>query len=805
MGRQQMTERFTKSEKSTEHFVKSQFPDFFLDEGEGVVNFVDTYYKHFSANTGSKIRDLQSQGDIDETSNTNLIRFNNKYTFGSGRFIKELPAVITGDLRFIIKHIKDLYRSKGTERGIKLFFRLSFNDSPEVFVPGRYLFRPSDSVFIRPDIIEIFFGEGNSFDTIKALEGTEIVGSVTGASAIAKNIFKKNINGKQSTYVELDNVQGLFKTGDKIVKRNATPLSVTLAPKVIGPIDNLIVESGSENIPLGTTFEALPNKTGISLKASATSLEKILGTFRLRGVEGYGYSKESRVLVTRAPGESNQIDRGKFSVVIDGGYSTHGLNGDLIKVFDGQTIGVANINGFQFDSANSLNSYNVGYIGNILSNVERTYGTISRIDVNEEPKNYNGVTKPFVAIKDIAFSANQSGNSTITNTLLVSSKQIFSNGLISVANTLSGNVSVNLANNKVIGTGTSFNQDFNAHDVIKIMNDDGLPTYHNIDRVDNDTLMTLGQDSAYTLSNNDYSLGFINFIKFIDSNENSTVRAVNNFVNSTAVYLDDKILSGELNLNNPSYTIRIGYGTSNVNFSNSSEKLLSRVKDGVTFSDIETGTDADFNYKITSSTGSVENLNILNCGFGYNPGEEITMRSENLTPSINIVDLDGNGTGAKAFASLNDGQITDIIVTSGGLGYTSPSATVSGGTGTGARLTVTSVSGVISDIKILNSGSDYFESKDINIKIEKGGQSILEGRHLTINSEANQKVKLQDSYFWQEYSYEVNSTINNDRYEDIIDSLVHMSGRKFFTKNVIKDESESSIKILEETVTASGT
>ena len=138
-----MTDRFTRSEKSTKHFVRSQFPDFFLDEGEGIVDFVHAYYYHFSVNTGNKIRDLQQQGDIDTTSNTNLIRFNNKYTFGSGRFIKELPAVITGDLRFIIKNIKDLYRSKGTERGIKLFFRLSFNDSPEIFVPGRFLFRPS--------------------------------------------------------------------------------------------------------------------------------------------------------------------------------------------------------------------------------------------------------------------------------------------------------------------------------------------------------------------------------------------------------------------------------------------------------------------------------------------------------------------------------------------------------------------------------------------------------------------------------------------------------------------------------------
>lgn len=799
-----MTNRFTKSEKSTNHFVKSQFPDFFLDEGEGIVNFIDEYYRHFSDNTGHKIRDLQLQGDIDTTSNTNLIKFNNKYTFGSGRFIKELPAVITGDLRFIIKHIKDLYRSKGTERGIKLFFRLSFNDSPEIFVPGTRLFRPSDSRFNRPDIIEIFLGEGNNFETLNNFQGKEIFGSLSGASAITKSVFKKRINGKNFFYIELDNVQGSFRTGDKVVFRGATAIERTTAPKVIGPINDIIVESGSENVPLGTTFEALPNKTGVSLKASVTEVEKTLGTFKLRGVEGYGYSSKSNIIVTRAPGESNQIDRGQFSVSINGNYSTHVVNGDFLKIFDSLTIGTANVNGFQFDSTNSLNVYNVSPIGDILSNEERTYGEIFRIDVNEEPKNYNGLRSPFVAIKDLVFSANQVGNCSLSNTLLVSTNEIFSNSLITVANTLSGNVSLTSANNKVIGIGTNFTQDFKEHDVLKVMTDEGLPTFHNIDSITNTTFMTIGQDSPYDITNNNYSKGFLNFIKLIDSDQNQTVRAVNNFVNSTAVYLDDKVLGGELNLNNPSYTIRIGYNTSNVNFSELNDPLKSRVKTGVTFTDIETGIDADFDYKVTSSEGTVSVMNIINAGFGYKPGEEIRMRSEKLTPSINITDLDGRGTGAEAFAILDDGKVTDVIVTKGGSGYVTPSATVFGGTGSGAKLTVTNSAGVVTNISVANTGSNYFETKDINIKIQKGGQSILEGRHLTINSELNRKIKIQDSNFWQEYSYEIESTINNEKYENIVDGLIHMSGRKFFTKNVIKDDAASSIKILEESVTASG-
>lgn len=797
-----MTDRFTKSEKSTEHFVKSQFPDFFLDEGEGIVDFIDSYYKHFSANTGNKIRDLQFQGDIDTTSNTNLIRFNNKYTFGSGRFIKELPAVITGDLRFIIKNIKDLYRSKGTERGIKLFFRLAFNDSPEVFVPGRFLFRPSDSNFNRPDIIEINLGDGNSFSDLVAFEGTEIVGSISGASAIAKNIFRKR-NGKfLNTYIELDRPQGSFTVGDAITARGAGRSIIVNAPTVSGPISNIVIESGAENVPLGTVFTALPRADGTQLKVSVTETDKVLGTFFLRGVTGYGYSSKSNIIVTRAPGESSSIDRGTFSVVTDGAYSTHIINGDLLRIYDHQTIGTANVNGLRLDGTGAVNLTS-GSIEDALSNDERTYGKILRIAVNEEPKNYNGISSPFVAIKDITFSANQAGNASVSGTLLNASHEVFANSLIRVANTLSGNVTISIGNNKVIGTGTSFESDFNDHDVIKIINDDGLPTFHNIDRVDSDTMITLLQNSPFSLSGNDYTKGFLNFIKLIDSNGKTFVRAVNNFVDSNTVYLDDKILSGEL-ASNPSYTFRIGYNTANVNFSDVNDKLKRKVKSGTSFTEVDTGIDADFDYKITSALDSVSNVNILSSGFGYEDGSSIFMRSEDLTPLVNIDDRDGTGSGAVAIPTLSNGKITSILVLNGGSGYGSPVTTIEGGTGSGALITATTVGGIISDIKVTNQGNNYFSSKDITVQVNKHGQSILEGRHTSINSELNPKIRVTDSDYWQEFSYEIESTIDSEKYKDTVDGLVHMAGRKFFTKNVIKDEASSTLRILEESVANTG-
>ena len=796
--------RFSRSEKNTNHFVKSQFPDFFLDEGEGIVDFVEAYYRHMSANTSYTMRNLQLQGDIDTTSNTNLIRFNNKYTFGSGRFIKELPAVITGDLRFIIKHIKDLYRSKGTDRGTKLFFRLAFNDAPEIFTPGRFLFRPSDSVYRRPTIIEVSLGQGYPYSRLISLVGREIVGSKSGSSATARNVFKKIVDKREIIYVEIENINGSFVTGDKITERGASQSEITLAPRITGPINEIVVENGSSGIPLGTVFTALPVDNGSELKASVTETELILGTFKLRGVAGYGYSNKSHVIISRAPGESNQIDRGQFSVLVDSVYSAHQVNGDLIKNFDSMTIGNTTFNGTFLDYANTGNAFHVTQLNDILSTETRSYGSIANIKVNIDPKNYNGVSNPFIAIKDITFSANQTGNVAITsNTLLEASHQVFSNSLITVSDTFTGNVTVFAARKDVRGYGTDFQNQFVPFDVLKVMNQDGQPTYHNIESISNSTFMTLGQRSPFSIANTTFSKGFVNFVKLIDSDGNETVRAVNNVVNSTAVYIDDKILSGEIG-DNPSYTFRIGYDTSNVNFSSSNDKLKRKVKTGSTFSIIDTGENADFEFNVTSGTGAVSTLNIINCGFGYTPGEEVVMRSEDLAPFINIVDNERRGSGASAIPVIAGGQITSVIVTNSGQGYVDPRISVEGGTGFGARLTATTESGKITNINIANSGLDYINNQDIVVKVRKGGQSFLEGRHTTINSEPNRAVRLQDSNFWQEYSYEIQSSIDNTKYQKVVDNLIHMSGRKFFTLNLVKDDASSKTKILEESVTATG-
>ena len=71
--------------------------------------------------------------------------------------------------------------------------------------------------------------------------------------------------------------------------------------------------------------------------------------------------------------------------------------------------------------------------------------------------------------------------------------------------------------------------------------------------------------------------------------------------------------------------------------------------------------------EIPSSYTGLEGITITNGGFGYT-----------TTPTVEII---GDGTGAAAYATIVNGKVAKITVTSRGIGYTSASIRIVGGGG----------------------------------------------------------------------------------------------------------------------------
>jgi hypothetical protein len=93
-------------------------------------------------------RKLLDNIDVDRTMQQMLIFFQKKY-------MPDLP-VNDNNIRFIVKNIGDLYRRKGSEEGIHLFFRMFYNTSVEVYYPSFDMIKPSSSVWKVGNFIQLY-------------------------------------------------------------------------------------------------------------------------------------------------------------------------------------------------------------------------------------------------------------------------------------------------------------------------------------------------------------------------------------------------------------------------------------------------------------------------------------------------------------------------------------------------------------------------------------------------------------------------------------------------------------------------
>lgn len=172
----------------TPEFVRAQYPTF--------VSFLEAYYE-FLDNQGV---DLTKVRDIDETLDQFIAYFKKELAHN-------YPVNTNTDTeRYLLKHIRDQYLSKGSEASYKLLFRLLFSKDVYMDYPGKQMLRVSDgrwqqdlSLFVKVDV-------GNPFDLIgktvdiqtsrkiyrtKAVDGYSYDGaSVTKITANVENVIK---------------------------------------------------------------------------------------------------------------------------------------------------------------------------------------------------------------------------------------------------------------------------------------------------------------------------------------------------------------------------------------------------------------------------------------------------------------------------------------------------------------------------------------------------------------------------------------------------------------------------------------
>ena len=364
-------------EKYISNFVQNQFPQFYQEEGPNFILFLQAYYawmeenKEYLSSDGTityegnpvaEARNLFDYRDIDNTLTKFLSHFQEKYLYG-------IPFNVIINQRFLLKHILDVYRSKGSIQSYRLLFKLIYDQDIEVYLPGTDLLKPSDGTWVNPKYLEVT----NNGNLGKFLNQT-IIGVTSGCTVILGSLDYVNIlNGGQN-----------FKIGDtlKIVHRN--------------PANNQIISFGDGGY--------------LKVTGLTTSSNGQLSINILNG--GFGFTANPNVFLYRGIGDTTgtgaSLSVGSISYTETVSYNT-----DVIADYLSTSISASSYNLPLYPAANLSSTINTA-----LSYTSNTFGSVSSLTNVKTGSGYSN--QAYVFVRSTLLSKTQLGTlaySTTSNTI----------------------------------------------------------------------------------------------------------------------------------------------------------------------------------------------------------------------------------------------------------------------------------------------------------------------------------------------------------------------------------------------------
>ena len=169
----------------------------------------------YRANPVQNIQQLLAYADIDNTIFDFIEEFRKSFMAG-------IPSNLANGInkRNLEKHIRELYRRKGTKEAAKLFMKILLDENAEVFYPNQYMLKSSAADWDKPTVIRCS-ASGNV--VADDLIGQSITGGTTLATALVESSTTFAVAGGIS-YIEfqISSVIGTFTDGETIYGTSST-------------------------------------------------------------------------------------------------------------------------------------------------------------------------------------------------------------------------------------------------------------------------------------------------------------------------------------------------------------------------------------------------------------------------------------------------------------------------------------------------------------------------------------------------------------------------------------------------------
>ena len=340
--------------------IAGQFPAVYQDNSDFLVGFIEAYYEHLDSKLD---RDLPKIRDIDSTLSAFLIHYRNKHM--AGLPLSTQPAM---DIRFVLKHITNLYTRKGTKESLELLFKTFFDEDIEIFYPGGHILKSSDSVWGGESFIEMV----SVYDVLEypIQRGNTIIGDLSKAQAFVDGIVFVNFGGSLTPIMYLSQQRGTFTAEDSLEVRgadeNGNEFIKNVGKVIAGSLTSVTINERSR-IPgqaVGDPVQIKSRENGVGAKGVVTKVStEQIGTIGYTIEDGgFGYIDPSSIKIGGAQEQFADEQTVKISnqVVILEGTEVQDIKPGDSFVFPGSTL---DYTGIEEDNGDSRKKVRYGLTG----------------------------------------------------------------------------------------------------------------------------------------------------------------------------------------------------------------------------------------------------------------------------------------------------------------------------------------------------------------------------------------------------------------------------------------------------------
>ena len=628
------------------------------------------------------------------------------------------------DLRMFIQHLKDFYRSKGSEKSVRTLFRLLFDqENLDLYYPKNDLLKISDGKWSQDVVLQLVY-DSNYLN----FNGLSITGSSSGSTAFVSTVTERKLGTISIIELVITDRVGTFTIGETITATTAA--GVIVSAIISSQFTGVTITDGGTGYEIGdplTITDSTNVGYGATANVSATSADQI--TNITVSNSGNGYQVNDVLVFDNTDTNVDATAAAKISQL----KNTYQLDvvTSTLKEFIGTTS--FNVSGASTALPFSI-EVSTGYIvGNASTYADSTkIGDVISITNSELVIYDRGNATSRFGLEDdsgyIAINSTDGGtadaddyiiNETLELTTFVDTDTLYlfdSNGLSIAGATavIIDDSSFTASTTDVMINATDYNTAGNT-----IAEKTG--TYVRIG-----STITATVSSGHNLPSTGTQYITIDFAGSLDGtlDDNKSFQAT--YVNSTVFTVSsqsgDEAVSGTLSLTNNANNV---------------------IKNSLVFE--------------TQTFGAINAVSITSHGLGYEalPSASAT---NNYYKSLFEPDSTNGGffgkNGAFTMGALG-GTISDITITESGFGYIIPPA-VTASTNASSSSTAATLVAVMTDSK----------TKDGVFSDESGKPSSIK--------------KIQDSDYYQDFSYVIKTADSINIWRQDVLKLIHPAGHKLF-------------------------